>query len=111
MSYNIIPTPKFSKQLKKLSKKYRSLKDDLELLEIKLLKNPATGIHLGHNVYKIRLAVSSKRKGKSGGARIITYVAVIEEVIYLMNIYDKAEKESISKKEIEQLLKEMDLLS
>ena len=108
MSYNIIPTPKFSKQLKRLSKKYHSLKDDLELLEIKLLKNPATGIHIGHNVYKIRLAVSSKRKGKSGGARIITYVAVIEEVIYLMNIYDKADKDNISKKEIKKLLADLE---
>ena len=104
MSFEIIPTPKFARQLKKLSKKYHSLKDDFEGLEKELLENPITGSHLGNNVYKIRLAITSKGKGKSGGARVITYVVIIEQKIYLMNIYDKSDKDSISKNEINELL-------
>ena len=104
MSFEIIPTPKFARQLKKLSKKYRSLKDDFEGFEKKLLDNPIMGTHLGNNVYKIRLAITSKGKGKSGGARVITYVVIIEQKIYLMNIYDKSDKDSISKNEIKELL-------
>ena len=73
MSYNVIPTPDFRRMFKKLAKKYPSLKSDLQSLIEILAENPATGTNLGHNLYKIRLAISSKGKGKSGGARVITF--------------------------------------
>jgi len=76
MSYSIYPTPDFKRAFKKLHKKHLSLKDDLQKL---VINNPEMGIHLGHRVYKIRLAISSKGKGKSGGARIITYLVVEDE--------------------------------
>ncbi|MBP7478425.1 MAG: addiction module toxin RelE, partial [Chitinophagales bacterium] len=72
MSYNIIAVPTFKKELKKLAKKYDSLKTDLAALFESLEVNPEQGISLGNNCYKIRLAISSKNKGKSGGARLIT---------------------------------------
>lgn len=74
MSYNISTIPLFDKQAKRLAKKYPSLKKDLEELLKELVINPELGIALGNNFYKIRLAISSKGKGKSGGARVITYV-------------------------------------
>lgn len=70
-----------------------------------LSKNPTHGISLGNDIYKIRLAIASKNKGKSGGTRIISYVKVINETVYLVSIYDKGEKENISNTEIEELLK------
>lgn len=70
-----------------------------------LRRNPATGTALGHDVYKIRLSVTSKNKGKSGGARIITYVKVINKTVYLLSIYSKGERDTISVKEIKELLK------
>jgi hypothetical protein len=63
------------------------------------------GTSLGNNIYKIRLAVASKNKGKSGGARVMSFVKVSETSVLLFSIYSKGEKDSISEKEIEDLLK------
>ena len=66
---------------------------------------PAQGVALGNNFYKIRLAISAKGKGKSGGARVITYLKVTATTVYLASIYEKGEKETISKKELEGIFK------
>ncbi|SDE32545.1 mRNA-degrading endonuclease RelE, toxin component of the RelBE toxin-antitoxin system [Mucilaginibacter pineti] len=100
MSYKILLTPSFERELKKLSKKYLSLKGDLSVLLTLLKEDPTTGKSLGNDCYKIRLAISSKNKGKSGGARVITYVKIVDEVIYLISIYDKSDTDSISDNEI-----------
>lgn len=105
MSYNISTIPLFDKQAKRLAKKYPSLKKDLEELLKELVINPELGIALGNNFYKIRLAISSKGKGKSGGARVITYVKIIATTVFLTSIYDKSEKESITEKELEEIFK------
>jgi hypothetical protein len=113
MNYSIIPTDSFKKQVKALLKKYHSLKDDLNLFEKELSKNPHWGTDLGSNSRKIRLAINSKNKGKRGGARIITYNLIIdieETEIYLLSIYDKGEQDSISKQEIEDLKKQNNLI-
>lgn len=107
MSYNIIAVPEFIKQVKKLGKKYRSIKDDLSTLFEELELNPTLGTPLGDNCYKVRLAIKSKGKGKSGGARVITHIIIENETIYLLSIYDKSEKESISDNEITSLLNEI----
>ncbi|HEY1870772.1 MAG TPA: type II toxin-antitoxin system RelE/ParE family toxin [Chitinophagaceae bacterium] len=103
MSYNIRTTAPFEKQAKKLAKKYPSLKNDLLLLIESLEINPAQGTSLGNNFYKIRLAITSKAKGKSGGARVITFVKVINETVFLASIYDKSEQAVISDKELKWL--------
>lgn len=69
-----------------------------------LIINPTFGTSLGNDVYKIRIAIASKKKGKSGGARIISFVKIIDKTVYLLSIYNKEEKDSISDKEIEDLL-------
>ena len=104
MSFNVIATEPFERKLKKLAKKYRSIKDDLLDLISSLEKDPTQGTPLGKECYKIRLAIRSKGKGKSGGARVITYVRVAKENIFLMDIYDKSEQDSISDKELEWLI-------
>jgi hypothetical protein len=113
MNYRIILDDPFKKEVKRLAKKYRSLKNDLEVLQEELLANPQTGVDLGGGLRKVRMAIGSKGRGKSHGARVITFtvvVAIEESEINLLTIYDKAERESISPKEIEALLKEADLL-
>ena len=105
MSYSIIAVPEFLKQAKRLGKKYRSIKDDLSFLFEELEQNPALGTNLGNNCYKVRLAIKSKGKGKSGGARVITHILIENETIYLLSIYDKSEQDSISDEEIKELLK------
>ena len=68
---------------------------------------PDKGTPIGNECFKIRLAIASKGKGKSGGARIITYLSVTDEMIVLLSIYDKSEKEDISDKELLKLLDQL----
>jgi len=83
MSYNIIPTDNFNREAKKLAKKHSSIKRDLATLGKELIENPTKGTHLGNNVYKVRMAITSKGKGKSGGARVIFYILTQDKEIYL----------------------------
>ncbi|MCL1946666.1 MAG: type II toxin-antitoxin system RelE/ParE family toxin [Chitinivibrionia bacterium] len=108
MSSEIRFTEHFKKEYKKLAKKYVSLKDDVFSLVEMLKENPTTGTNLGNNIYKIRMAISSKRKGKSGGARIITYFVDKDNIVYLLSIYDKSEEVNISDNEIKKILEEME---
>lgn len=105
MNYKISTIASFDKQFKRLLKKYPSLKSELSELAEQLKKEPDKGTSLGHDCYKIRLAISSKGKGKSGGARVITYFAITDFNIFLLSIYDKSEQSNISDKELLQLLK------
>jgi mRNA-degrading endonuclease RelE of RelBE toxin-antitoxin system len=100
MSFKIIATPIFEKELKKISAKYPSFKSDYRHFLDSLANNPAQGISLGNNCYKIRLAIASKGRGKSGGARLITYLKIINQEIFLISVYDKSSRENISKAEI-----------
>jgi len=105
MSFNIIPTSNFIKEAKKLSKKYASLPKDLAALKNELAENPVQGISLGNNCYKLRMAIASKNKGKSAGARVITFLRIEKERVFLVSIYDKSERENISDNELKGLIK------
>ena len=104
MSYKVKTISTFERQAKKLIKKYPSLKKELLELVKDLQKNPSQGIPLGKNCFKIRIAISSKGKGKSGGGRIITNIVVTENTVFLLTIYDKSEQENITEKELQSLL-------
>jgi mRNA-degrading endonuclease RelE of RelBE toxin-antitoxin system len=95
----------FERQAKRLIKKYPSLKKEIQELIVKLKKEPETGISIGLNCHKIRLAIASKGKGKSGGARVITYIIFNNDTVYLLSIYDKSEIENLTDKEIMELTK------
>jgi mRNA-degrading endonuclease RelE of RelBE toxin-antitoxin system len=107
MSYNIIALPVFRKELKRLAKKYDSLKNELALLFSSLEENPLQGTPLGNNCYKIRLAIASKGKGKKGGARVITNIIIVEKTVYLLSIYDKSKKDNLTDKEFDDLLRDV----
>ena len=104
MLYNVITTHRFERELKRLVKKYASLKNEYEKLIDELEKRPEIGTPLGNNLYKIRLAIESKGKGKSGGARVITYLKTEQKNVYLLSIYDKGERSTISDSEIQNIL-------
>jgi mRNA-degrading endonuclease RelE of RelBE toxin-antitoxin system len=104
MPYTVETTPHFEREIKRLIKKYASLKQEIKDLSNQLKDNPELGSPLGNNVFKIRLAIASKGKGKRGGTRVITYVFVDNKKVFLLSIYDKGEQETISDKEIQNLL-------
>ncbi len=87
MSYSVLTIPQFEKDVKKLAKKFKSIKKDLSKLINNLKEQPTQGTSLGHGLYKIRLANSSIPTGKSGGFRVITYFIDEEENLYLLSIY------------------------
>jgi len=111
-------TSNFKLEVKPLLRKFRSLADDLQKLEKELTVTPHSGTFLGNNCYKIRLKIASKGKGKSGGARVITFVeteiiALTEIVndeeitVNLLSIYDKSDVDTISIKELKELIKKI----
>mgnify|MGYP000637559934 CR=1 FL=1 len=107
MNYEIIVKPTFQREAKRLAKHYSSFKEDFASLIDELEQNPQLGTDLGHG--KVRMKITAKGKGKSGGARVITFTLVVSQqdaILNLLYIYDKADRASISDKEIGQLLKQ-----
>jgi mRNA-degrading endonuclease RelE of RelBE toxin-antitoxin system len=104
MSFEVIATETFERKLKRLAKKYKSIAADLAAVIDLLAENPKTGTALGFDCYKIRMAIASKGKGKSGGARLITYARFLNNTVFLLDIYDKSEQASISDKDLKMLI-------
>lgn len=109
MSYKVITSENFVRELKRLARKYPSLKQEVANLGDSLAKDPTQGTPVGRECYKIRLAIKSKDKGKRGGARVISCVVALKDEVTLLSIYDKAEQSDIQDKELERLLKENEL--
>ncbi len=109
MSYSIIPTHRFEKELKRLAKKFPSLKNEFAELIADITADPEKGTFIGNNCYKIRLAIGSKGKGKSGGTRVITYLYIETETVYLLTIYDKGEKADLKPNELKEMIESLEL--
>ena len=102
MNYKIKVYRHFEKEVKKLSKRYKSLKQDLTILAAELMQNPDMGTDLGNGLHKVRMSIASKGKG-------ITLIATLskeEKEIGLHFIYDKSERENITDKELQAVLKD-----
>ncbi len=110
MSFEVIATDRFGRNIRRFRKKYASTDDDYERLLDELESNPSLGEALGRDCFKVRMRIKSKNTGKSGGARVITCVKIVGEKIYLLTIYDKSEQATITDNERDELLKENGLL-
>ena len=109
MNMTIDYLPEFERRAKALAKKYKSFPSDYDAFLDALEQNPFGGDPLGHNTYKHRMAIASKGKGKSGGARVITYnVKQFSNGVFvtLMSIYDKSEIDNVSDEYLRQLVSE-----
>lgn len=102
----------FQRLAKDLRKKYKSFKDDYDAFLDEIERSPFGGEPLGRHTYKNRMAIASKGKGKSGGARVITYnvkkIADDEVVITLMTIYDKSEISNVSDAYLRSLVQQIE---
>lgn len=105
MSFNVKTIPVFERQAKRLIKKFPSLKKEIQSLISELKEEPTKGNPISHDCYKIRLAIASKGKGKSGGARVITHIVFKKDTVFLLTIFNKSDMESLSDKEILELIK------
>ncbi len=103
----------FERGAKTLRKKYPSFEKDYDMFLDELEKNPFAGESLGQHTYKYRMAISSKGKGKSGGARVITYnvqqTGSEEILITLMTIYDKSDIENVSDAYLKSLIQQIEV--
>lgn len=104
MSFEVKYSPVFERAIKRLAKKYPSVGSDLAKLISELAEEPRKGTPLGKDCYKVRMAIRSKGKGLSGGARVITCVKVVKSTVILLTVYDKSETDTISDKELGRLL-------
>ena len=108
MKVEIVLGDEFKRQSKRLAKKYPSLKDDFITFKKELADEPFQGSDLGCGTRKVRMAIVSKGKGKSGGARFITFNVIQHEddsiEITLLTIYDKGEISSVTDKYIKWLV-------
>jgi len=104
MGIEVKPTDEFVKELKRIAKKHKSILSDIADISRQLKENPKLGVDLGQNFYKIRMAISGTGKGKSGGARIITYVILDDDTVLLVEIYLKSEYDNV---DINSLLKSL----
>lgn len=105
MSFEVRTIEVFDRQLKRLSKKYPSLGDDYDALVDSLALRPDQGTAIGANCYKVRLAIASKGKGRSGGARVIAHLVIRNKQVWLLTIYDKSELDGVPLSEVKALLK------
>lgn len=110
MSFNVYVSSSFEKDLKGLVKKHPSIQQDIIALINTLKDNPFSGKSIGKDCYKVRMAITSKGKGKSGGARVITCVKVVQKNVFLLSVYDKSEKETLDDSELTMLLESAGLL-
>lgn len=107
-SFEIFYTSRFQKELKAIIKKHPDFKATFADFLDALQNQPYQGTPLGKGCYKIRLAVKSKGKGKSGGMRVITFVVSKRKALFLLSIYDKGDKDTLSDKEILGLIPDID---
>ncbi len=98
----------FRAAFKRLKKRHKSLQQDFEKLLLSLLQNPLQGVELDDGVRKVRLAITSKGRGKSGGARVIIRVRIVSDELQLLYIYDKADYENVSDTFLRDVMKRME---
>jgi hypothetical protein len=98
MNYKIETIDNFDKEIKKLNKKFPSLKTDFQKILDNLEKELTLADDLGNGFKKIRIDIKSKGKGARGGGRIITYetiIAVNNKLIVFASIYNKGEYDNV----------------
>ena len=98
----------FQKAFKRLKKRYRSLPDDFKELLFSLQVNPFQGVGLHDGMRKVKLAISSKNKGKSSGGRVIIRLTIEDTSLSFLYIYDKSDMSNVSDQFLDQIILEVD---
>jgi mRNA-degrading endonuclease RelE of RelBE toxin-antitoxin system len=110
MSYEISRHSEFDRAIKRLAKRHRSIADDYADFLDSLQENPFQGVELCPGIRKIRMAIASKGRGKSGSARVITAMTIVDEEnghIALLTIYDKQDADTVDLRVIKRMAREL----
>lgn len=110
MSYEVLTTEEFLKDVKPIIKIYPGFKRDIQNTILSLQEKPEQGDHLGHGLYKLRISITGKSSGKSYGARVIHAVISIHKKVFLLRAYDKSQKKDLTTKEVKLLLAKVRVL-
>lgn len=110
MIYKLVFLKGFAKSFKALAKRYKSLQADFKVLADSLKTDPFQGAELSPGLRKIRMAITLKGKGKSGGARVITYTVSVSETdgtVYFIDIYDMSDFETVDVSVLQSIIKDL----
>jgi len=102
--YKVVEQELYQKAFKKLSKTYKNINLDVDNFLESIQTKEDLGIELKSNIFKVRVANTNKNKGKSAGYRLISYLAIIENKLHLLYIYDKSKLVNLSEKEIDEIV-------
>lgn len=104
-NFSLVTTNNFISEATHLKTKYPNIKDDFFQLAQRLASDPINaGKYLGNGCYKVRMKISDKNNGKSGGARVIIHVKIIDKRVYVLSVFDKSEKTNLADGELERLM-------
>jgi mRNA-degrading endonuclease RelE of RelBE toxin-antitoxin system len=104
MKLQIVEKTLYKKSYKKLSKQYKNIQNDIDSFINSIHSKDDLGIELKSNIFKVRIKNSNKNKGKSAGYRLISYLALVENELQLLYIYDKSKIENLTENEIDKLI-------
>jgi mRNA-degrading endonuclease RelE of RelBE toxin-antitoxin system len=110
MTYKVQLTASFKRSVKKLKRRYPHIKDDLQEGVELLLRTPQLGVIIPRSsgIRKVRLSNRDAKRGKSGGYRLLYYLEDHEsQTLYLLFVYSKSDRASVTQRELKQLLDEM----
>ena len=102
---SIEETETYAKSIKKLQKRFKHIETDCDNFIDSIQSTDDLGVDLGNGIYKVRIANSDKQSGKSTGYRLISYLKLVDKILYLMYIYDKSDMSTVSEKQVDRLIK------
>lgn len=110
MSYEVLTTEEFLKDVKSIIKTYPGFKLDIQNTILSLQEKPEQGNHLGQGLYKLRISITGKSSGKSYGARVIHAVISVHKKVFLLRAYDKSQKKDLTIEEVKILVSRVRVL-
>ena len=99
-------TSVFNRNIRRLTKKYRNIRKDIQPVIEQLERGELLGDRLSgldYLVFKLRVRNSDIQKGKSGGYRLIYYLKISTTII-LLTIYSKSEQDDIAVSDLQQII-------
>ena len=103
-TFEIVEHTLYEKAFKKLSKRYRNIEKDIEDFLKNVKSSEDLGVQLKPNVYKVRIANSNKNRGKSAGYRVLTYLALIDNTLHMLYIYDKSDIGNLTESQVDEMI-------